>query len=425
MLRLVVILALLVGLADVARALLPASAAGTVEVSQTAKLHASDGALLDGFGVAVAVAGDTAVIGADLDDDNGLSSGSAYVFLYNGMVWEENAKLTASDGAEGDLFGRSVAVAGDTVVVGAALDDDRGNESGSAYVFFYSGTAWEEDAKLTASDGGPFDLFGQAVAVAGDTALVGAEGDDGLSGSAYVFFYNGMVWEEDAKLTASDGAQGDLFGRSVAVAGDTALVGADDQTGAGAVYVFRHDGMNWSEEAKLMASDGAQGDLFGRSLAVAGDTALVGARGDDDQGSASGSAYVFFYDGTAWEEEAKLTASDGAQGDGFGGSVALAGVTIVVGSSGSAYVFRDDGTDWVEEGKLKAMDGALGNLFGASVAVTGDTAIVGASRDAFIGAAYVFSVPEPSASLLHAAALAVLACLARRALLRPTFRPPL
>jgi len=404
----------------IAGALVPVWASMATDFEE-AKLAASDGAAGDYFGVSVAVSGDTAVVGAEGDEDNGYYSGSAYVFRYDGSDWVEEAKLTASDGAANDSFGYSVAVSGDTAVAGASkdyTDDDTGFwlYHGSAYVFRYDGSDWVEEAKLTASDRAWFHYFGVSVAVSGDTAVVGAEGDEDNgyhSGSAYVFRYDGSDWVEEAKLTASDGASFDYFGRSVAVSGDTAVVGAQyyraNGWDSGSAYVFRYDGSDWVEEAKLTASDGAAGDRFGAPVAISGDTAVVGAHYDDDNGSDSGSAYVFRYDGSDWVEEAKLTASDGAVRDYFGRSVAVSGDTAVVGSffdddhgaeSGSAYLFRYDGSDWVEEVKLTASDGAVRDYFGRSVAVSGDTAVVGAEGDddngSGSGSAYVFRFIPPA-----------------------------
>ena len=394
--------------------------------AEQAKLTASDGADSDYFGYSVAVSGDgnTAVIGARYDDDRGSESGSAYVFTRSGGSWTQQAKLTASDGAAGDVFGYSVAVSGDgsTAVIGAHGDDDRGSESGSAYVFTRSGSSWTQQAKLTASDGAAGDIFGYSVAVSGDgnTAVIGAYGDDdrGIeSGSAYVFTRSGGSWTQQAKLTASDGAAGDVFdfGYSVAVSGDgsTAVIGAygDDDRGSesGSAYVFTRSGGSWTQQAKLTASDGAAGDVFGYSVAVSGDgsTAVIGAHGDDDRGSESGSAYVFTRSGSSWTQQAKLTASDGAAGDIFGYSVAVSGDgnTAVIGAygdddrgieSGSAYVFTRSGSSWTQQAKLTASDGAAGDLFGWSVAVSGDgsTAVIGAhgddDRGYQSGSAYIF-----------------------------------
>src|SRR6185503_19688910 len=189
----------------------------------------SDAAAGDLFGDSVAVSGDTAVVGAIGDDDGGTSSGSAYVFVRSAGVWSQQQKLTASDALAGDEFGYSVAVSGDTAVVGARSDSDAGTFSGSAYVFVRSAGVWSQQQKLTASDAAAGDFFGFSVAVSGDTAVVGAIFDDDAgsgSGSAYVFVRSAGVWSQQQKLTASDAAASDSFGASVAVSGDTAVVGA-------------------------------------------------------------------------------------------------------------------------------------------------------------------------------------------------------
>jgi len=386
--------------------------------TQQAHLTASDGAADDHFGVSVALNGDAALVGADLDDVGANSDqGSAYVFWRSGTTWTQQGKLTASDGAAYDFFGCSVALSGDTALVGAYLDDVGANsDQGSAYVFTRSGTTVTQQGKLTASDGAAYDFFGYAVALSGDTALVGAHldrvGGNSYQGSAYVFTRSGTTWTQQGKLIASDGAAYDFFGNSVALSGDTALVGAyEDDVGAngsqGSAYVFTRSGTTWSEQAHLTDSDGAAYDYFGVSVALSGDTALVGARGDDvGANSDQGSAYVFTRSGTTWSLQQKLTASDGAAGDFFGYSVALAGDTALVGAylddvgangnQGSAYVFTRSGTTWTQQGKLTASDGAVDDAFGYSVALSGDAALVGATGDdvganSDLGAAYVFT----------------------------------
>ncbi len=305
--------------------------------SQMAKLLASDAAEGDHFGVSVAVSGDTAVVGASSDDQAGelYDTGSAYIFTRTGTVWTQQAKLIASDAAEYDQFGFSVALSGDTAVVGAYRDDHGGGtNAGSVYVFVRTGTVWTQQAKLTASDAAAQDSFGYSVAMSGNTAVVGAFADDdagSASGSAYVFVRSGTTWTQQAKLTASDAAANDQFGISVSVSGDTAVVGAP---GAGPAYVFVRSGTVWTQQAKLTASDARIGDQFGYSVAGAGETALVGAYGDDDPagGLNAGSAYVFTRNGTKWTEQAKLIASDAAESDFFGNSVALSSGTAVVGA---------------------------------------------------------------------------------------------
>ena len=399
--------------------------------AQVAKLTASDGATGDYFGDSVAVHGDTIVIGTPQDNDNGNDSGSAYVYVRQSGVWSQAAKLTASDGATGDWFGESIAVDGDTVVVGAPRDADNGTNTGSAYVFTKPAAGWTTTssfaAKLTASDGATGDYFGKSIAVDGDTVVVGAGGNDNNgsnAGSAYVFTKPANGWTTTstaAKLTASDGADYDWFGESVAVDGDTVVVGAygdaDNGTNTGSAYVFTKPAAGWtttsSFAAKLTASDGTTNDWFGKSIAVDGDTVVVGALLDADNGRNSGSAYVFTKPGTGWTTTssfaAKLTASGGATNDYFGISVAVDGDTVVVGAygdayigidTGSAYVFTKPGTGWTTTSsfaaKLTASDKATGDRFGKSVAVDANTIVIGAPQDddkgAVSGSAYVYAV---------------------------------
>ena len=318
-------------------------------------LLSSDGAVNDQFGC-VSISGDYAIVGAPLDDDKGTDSGSAYIFKWDGTIWVEQQKLTASDGAAFDQFGCSVSISGDYAIVGARQDDDKGTYSGSAYVFKWDGTIWVEQQKLTASDGAVNDLFGVAVSVNGDCAIVGANRDDDKgtdSGSAYVFKWDGTIWVEQQKLTASDGAAYDQFGFPISISGDYAIVGAyyddDNGTDSGSAYIFKWDGTIWIEQQKLTASDGAVNDQFGCSVSISGDYAIVGAYYDDDKGTDSGSAYIFKWDGTSWVRQQKLTASDGAVNDIFGVSVSISGDYAIVGArldddkgdnSGSAYIFK-------------------------------------------------------------------------------------
>ena len=280
----------------------------------------SDGGAGDGFGYAVALDGDTVVIGAPSNDPGGIDeAGAAYVFTRTGTAWTLQAKLLPADGATGDWFGRDVGISGDTVIVGAPRDDDKGNNSGSAYVFTRTGTTWTLQAKLTASDGATDDGFGwRGVAVNGDTVIVGAWHDDdngANSGSAYIFTRTGTTWTQQAKLLPGDGAAGDEFGISAALEGDTVIVGShwDDDKGSksGSAYIFTRAGTTWTQQAKLVASDGATDDVFGRRVALSDDTAIVGAWKDRDNGFDSGSAYIFTRSGTTWTEQAKLLASDG------------------------------------------------------------------------------------------------------------------
>jgi hypothetical protein len=372
--------------------------------SQVAKLLANDAAAQDFFGDSVAVAGDTAVIGAPDDDDNGPSSGSAYVFMRDGSgVWSFSTKLTASDAAAGDFFGDAVTISGNTIIIGAPGDD---SSTGAAYVFMRSATVWSERDKLTASDGALNDNFGSAVALQGATeAVIGARGDDSSTGAAYVFERLANVWSQQYKLTASDGAPGDGFAASMAlaIANNTIVIGAPgDDSSTGAAYVFGWTGTAWSQQDKLTASDGAPNDNFGSATTLAdSSTAFVGAPGDN---WSTGAVYVFARSANVWSEQDKLTAIDGAADDGFGHSVSVSGGRAAIGSfgdddngssSGSAYVYARSGMTWSVRQKLSASDGASGDLFGGVVAIwNGDVIVGAASQDSTgsdSGSVYAFS----------------------------------
>jgi len=346
-------------------------------------------------------------------DEHPENDGQTVMLTVGPVTQYEEQKLLASDGEEHDEFGWSVAVDGDVAIVGAYGDDTMGSRSGAAYVYRFDGSAWIEKQKLLASDGSEYAYFGYAVSINGDMAFISAENESNENGedagSAYVFRLDGTSWQEETKLIASDGMEDDAFGRSVVVVGDVAIIGApntsDNGDWSGSAYIFRNDGSNWIEEAKLLASDGAAEDYFGASVALSNDTAVIGAWGDDDLGTYSGSAYIFRYDGSTWIEEAKLTASDGAAGDYFGchGSVAIDGDRIVVGSQrdddlgydcGSAYVFRCEDAMWIEEAKLAASDAWVRDRFGSSVAICGGSIVVGSPGnwfESYGGSAYLFT----------------------------------
>ena len=266
------------------------------------KLLAGDGASEDFFGYSVGFEGNTAVFGAWGDDDNGRDSGSAYVFTRTSGIWTEQQKLSPSDGQAGTLFGFVVAVDGDTVVIGAWGDDDNGPFSGSAYVFTRTSGVWTEQQKLSPSDGGVNDEFGLSVSVDGSTAVIGSHWHDAVgedSGAAYVFTRSAGVWTEQQKLTPSDATAIDEFGESVAVDGDTVVVSAwlDDENGdnSGSIYVFTRSGGVWTERLKLLASDGQAEDHLGYfrpGLQLSGSTVVAGAPQDTTPGE-PGAAYVF------------------------------------------------------------------------------------------------------------------------------------
>lgn len=378
---------------------IPASG-DAVSLSEIQKLLPGDGGDGHWFGRSVALDGDVMIVGARFDE-------SAYLFRASGGSWTEMTKVTPPETEAEHQFGYSVDVDGDVALVGEMWDDENGSDSGSAYVVDHTDGGWSRATKLTASDGGPNDLFGFSVVVEDDVAVVGAVGDE----SAYVFERSGGTWSETAKLTAADGGSDEAaFGGAVALSEDVVIVGAQDDgengVQAGAAYVFESSGGTWSRTAKLMAADGATGDRFGGDVAVGGDVALVGAWADDDEGSDSGSTYVFEESGGVWSQTAKLTAADGATNDRFGGDVAVEGSLAVIAAGGdglhegigAAYVF-DGRTGWSLVAKLAASDGGPTDFFGSDVAVSGEVVLVGAMWDddqgPASGSAYVFDLASP------------------------------
>ena len=312
--------------------------AGPRELSaqcEVQKLSASD-APGDAFGWAVSVGNDVAAVGAWGDDcGSGNHCGAAYVYRVYGSTWVEEQKLTASDAANGDDFGKSVSISDNVVLVGAPFGDCViARDCGTAYVYRFNGSTWVQEKKLTASDAADNDWFGFSVCLSGDVAVVGAQSADCAAGAgcgaAYLYRFNSSEWVEEQKLTASDAAEVDFFGWSVSITRDVAVVGApldDCAAGAfcGAAYVYRFNGLAWIEEQKLIASDAGNNE-FGRSVSASGNVAIVGA---PDSGCAAGAfcgaAYVFRFNGSTWVEEQKLTASDANWSDLYGSQVSIIG----------------------------------------------------------------------------------------------------
>jgi Zn-dependent metalloprotease len=386
--------------------------------TENQKITASDAAEGDFFGLEVALSEDTMLVGAVNDDDGGANSGSAYVFVRSGGVWTQQQKLTPSDAAAGDQFGYSVAVSGDTAIIGA---NGKGASTGSAYVFVRNNGVWTQEQKLTATNAQTGDQFGYDVAVLGDTAIVGSIGSGAQrGGGAFVYVRSGNVWTLQQLLEPSDNF-GFFFGWSVALSGETALVGRvggnDAGVSSGSAYVFVRSGTVWTQQQKLTASDAAANDEFGRTVSVSEDTAIIGARGDDglnDVLFGSGSAYIFVRSGTVWTQQQKLIASDARPDDAFGWSVSVSGDRALVGAfmgdsgndvgfgfgvdPGSAYLFVRNGNVWTQQFKLLASDYSSDDRFGVNVAISDDTALVGAFFDndagGDSGSAYIFSPEE-------------------------------
>jgi hypothetical protein len=357
--------------------------------TQEAKLVAEDASSNSFFGASVSIDGDYAIIGAFFNE----IKGAAYIFKRTGTAWTQEAKLTAIDGQYGDQFGASVSINGDYAIVSA---QSHNSGQGSAYVFHRLGTNWTQQSELTAIDGAPGDAFSTSVAIEGEYAVVGAPNHNG-SGAVYVFKRTGTAWDQVAELTGSDAIAGDAFGFSVAKDDTSILVGARYASAArGAAYVFTSSGETWTQQAILVASEGEPEDQFGISVSIDGSYAIIGAGGNM---SNTGYAYIFYRAGTTWVEDSRLVGSNSQISDGLGWSVSISGEYAIAGGpggeflAGSAYVFHHVGSTWVEDGKLTASDGVARDFLGIAVAISGQTAISGAfQKDTQTGAAYAFKV---------------------------------
>jgi hypothetical protein len=479
-------------------------------IAQEAYVKASNSGPNDNFGVCVAASGDTVAVSAHNEDsaavgingnqfsETGTNSGAVYVFTRSGTNWAQQAYVKASNTSPNDAFGFVIALDSDTLVVGAPLQDGNGRginspetgktatNSGAAYIFFRQGNTWTQQAYLKASNAEINDGFGWAVAIEGDTVVVGARtesssatGVDGNesdnnapnSGAAYVFVRNGSQWVQQAYLKPSNTRSNDNFGRAVAISGETILVSSmfedsnatgvngnqfdQSATNSGAVYVFVRSGNTWAQQAYLKASNTGIDDRFGTSLGLSGNVAVIstpfedsvtrGVNGPQNSEGAidSGAAYVFVREGQQWRQEAYLKSSNSDPGDGFGRWSAIDGETIVIGAyfessivtginnptggndnlaphAGAAYVFSKSGPSWMQTAYLKASNTDVNaDTFGMSVAIAGNTVIVGAPTEDSnatgingnqnnntpldFGAAYIFAnVGRPKLSIVSA-----------------------
>lgn len=465
-------------------------------IAQQAYLKPSNAQTGDQFGNAVAVSGSTVVVGAWLEDSNATgvngnqannsleNAGAAYVFVRNGSTWTQQAYLKASNTGLQDAFGFSVAISGDTIVVGAPLEDSNatgvnGNQAsnafpdaGAAYVFVRSGTTWSQQAYLKASNSDPGDQFGFSVAISGETIVVGGPLEDSNTtaingnqannsalnaGAAYVFVRSGSTWSQQAYLKPFNTDAGDQFGQQVAIDGDTAVVGAifedsnavgvngngadNTQISSGAAYVFVRNGTTWSQQAYLKASNTQAGDRFGEAVGVSGDIVVVGAPFEDSDSSLangdqtsnnladSGAAYVFGRSGSAWVQQAYLKAPIARAQSNYGNAVAVEGGLVAVAArlegtnstgvsgpqgnflaeqSGAAYLYARVGSAWCSVAFFKASNTGTDDVFGTSIAMAEGILVVGAPGEDSIspiingdqgnnlatnaGAAYVFLV---------------------------------
>ncbi len=269
----------------------------------------------------------------------------------------EGLPIYASDGQAGDIFGWAVEIDGDAAIVSAKYEDTRGSNAGAVYFFERIDGTWVQVARRVASDGQAGDEFGSSVAISGDLAVVGAWADDDLganSGAAYIYERVGGVWTQVAKIMPLDGAAGDVFGaRNISISEGRILVPAkgkdEGSTDAGAAYIFEKISGEWTQTAKLVAPDGQAWDLFGEGLFLSGSTAIVGSVNDDDRGSNAGAAYIFQRVNGSWIFVDKIHAPDGQAEDWFGAAVAIDGDIAIVGAPGDDDLGPDSGTAYVFE----------------------------------------------------------------------------
>ncbi|MFN0243328.1 MAG: hypothetical protein ACKVWV_10595 [Planctomycetota bacterium] len=372
-------------------------------VTQEAVLSSAPGEF---FARSVDIDGDTIVVGAlgynPVPTPGGF--GAAYVYTRSGSTWALQAQLTASDPEDGDVFGRHVAIDGDTIAVAADLEDHDGfTAAGAVYVFVRNGSTWTQQAKLVASDSSSLAGLGASVAVHGDTVVAGAPSASApnASGAVYVFVRSGSTWTQQAKLTSF----APRLGESVAIWGDTVVAGSPIHSwilfGEGSARVFVRNGTTWTQQSRLVASDASPSDSFGRSVAILGDTIAVGA---DTWESGDGAVYVFQREGARWTETQKLTPSMYSSGQlptHFGGSVSIDQERLLIGGpvasspglqfAGRAYLFERVGGAYLERASIMSSDATGDQRFGSTVAISGSTLVVG-NEDVGTpdGKAYIF-----------------------------------
>lgn len=383
---------LVFGLAAVAVALFPVPGSAALP---TTRLAPSDNPtnVDDGFGKSVAVSGSTIMVGAPGGRIDELTPSAVYVFGPEGGTWTQRQKLIPADNVKFSAFGAALAISGDTAVIGAEGAAVEGHDfPGAAYVYVRSGETWMLQQKLFAVDGtgAPVGLngegFGNAVSISGDTVLVGAKQTNGSFGAAFVFVRSGATWSLQQKLTGKNQMLAELFGASVSVSGDTAVVGAPFGMNGGVGYIFARSAAVWTLQQQVQPSDAHAYDGFGSAVSVSETTAFVGP-------------YPFVRSGATWTPQTKLAPPDESWD--FGAPVSISGTTVIFGASfvtgpnsiqGAAYLFTQSGATWTASPRIAAADGMAGDSFGGSVSTAGGTFVVGAPPPASGlrgGAAYV------------------------------------
>jgi hypothetical protein len=356
------------------------------------------------FSRSVDIDGDVLIVGDPEDDEKGNAAGAAYIFRYDGEEWVKEQKIFEKERSinQHNHFGAAVAIQDDLAVIGSpGVEGDCGydEDTGAAYVYCFNGESWFYKQTLVASEGADYQYIGSAVAIDGDHIIVGGPGPMGsneLAGLAFIFHHEEQGWIQKVKLWDEFGGNpGDQFGAAIDIKDDVAIVGVpnDDTTieDAGAVFIYRYDGDSWNKDIKALASDGETNDRFGTSVTIKGDTAVIGAPYDDDNGLSSGSAYHFHYnaDDATWSERQKLIPLENGAGDSFGCAVSLDDDTLLIGAKGfdteyitdhgCTYVYYNIENQWSVTKKLLASDYTL--YLGRSLGFDGTTILAGSGAD--------------------------------------------
>ncbi|KPA16043.1 PKD domain-containing protein [Candidatus Magnetomorum sp. HK-1] len=381
----------------------------------------------DNFGRSVAILGDYAIGGANGDDDNGGNAGAVYIIKYNGQSWVKEQKILPEDGNLNDYFGCSAAISGSFAILGSYGNDDIGSKSGSAYIYQLSQKGWQKYQKLIPDDGAANDYFSYAIDIDGDFAIIGAYGDDdkgSMSGSAYIFKKENKRWIQQQKIIDERGERNDHFGYSVAISENFAIVGAyrDDDKGesSGTATIYKYNQNNWIKHTRLTAKDGKSNDYFGYDVTIAGEYAAVGAYQGDGKEVNMGSVYVYKYDNDKdnWNQHSKIISKDGSANDYFGFSLDLYKTSLIIGaygdddkgsSSGSAYLYVLNQNQWKFQKKYLASDGQAYDYFGFDVSISESGIIVGAyghdEQGGMAGAVYIFAQTSSSREIPQTANL--------------------
>ncbi|WP_154221945.1 FG-GAP repeat protein [Marinicella rhabdoformis] len=394
---------------------------------QQQKLTAFDGMADDFYGTAVSISNNRALVGSKYHDPSinqvtVENAGAVYYYEYENGQWTFKQKIIASDADTNDQFGNAISLSGDRLMIGSFRNDEESGDAGAVYVFEFNNSTWVETEKLTASDAANSDWFGYTIAVHQDTAMIAASSNDDLgnrSGKIYVFNHDGQNWIEGQKLTTSDGTDNTRLGASISLSTNRMVAGANfhptNGLAGGAAYVFEYNSNNslWEETQQLLSDSIIDGANFGHAVSLSGDRILVGAIEDTGIVADSGAAYLFEYDGQSWALRQKITEAAVDGGDEFGSAVSVVGDRLYIGAqnagfngaySGVVYVYdrlSDDmlGTDWVKSDEIFGLDTNARDEFGVSISMDGGQMMIGAHRDFAVanngGSAYIMDASFP------------------------------